>query len=162
MGHLDLGELETFTAGTIGPKGQRIFYLQAQSDGHTFAFRLEKQQVLAMAEHLSGLLADLPELTGNEWTSAPSLSEPVDAIWSIGAMGAMYDATEDNIVIMAEEIAEDPDIDDADTATFRLARGQAAAFIERALEIVNAGRPPCSFCSRPLNYGEDEFCPCWN
>ena len=51
MANLDLGEVESFTAGTVGPKGQRVFYLQAQSNGTTFVFRLEKQQVLAMAEH---------------------------------------------------------------------------------------------------------------
>ena len=77
-------------------------------------------------------------------------------------MGARYDTTEDTIVIMAEEITEDPDLDDAGTATLRLGRGQTAAFIERALEVVNAGRPPCAYCARPLNYGEDGFCPCWN
>ena len=73
MANLDLGEVESFTAGTVGPKGQRVFYLQAQSNGATFVFRLEKQQVLAMAEHLGNLLADLPELNANEWTSAPAL-----------------------------------------------------------------------------------------
>ncbi len=162
MANLDLGEVESFTTGTVGPKGQRVFYLQAQSNGTTFVFRLEKQQVLAMAEHLGNLLADLPELNANEWTSAPALHEPVDPIWTIGAMGAMYDSIEDNIVIMAEEITGEPEVEEADTATLRLGRGQTAAFIERALEIVDAGRPPCPYCSRPLNYGEGEFCPCWN
>ena len=162
MANIDLGQVETFTTGTIGPKGQRVFYLQAQSQGDTFVFQLEKQQVLAMAEHLGGLLSDLPEINAHEWTSAPTLAEPVNPIWTIGAMGAMYASTEDNIVIMAEEIAEDPDAHDSDTATLRLGLGQTAAFIERALEIVNAGRPPCQYCSRPLNYGENEFCPCWN
>ena len=162
MSNLDLGHVESFTTGTIGPKGQRVFYLQAQANGTIFVFRLEKQQVLAMAEHLGNLLADLPELNANEWTTAPSLHQPIEPLWTVGAMGAMYDSIEDNIVIMAEEMIGDPDIDDADTATLRLGRGQTAAFIERALEVVDAGRPPCPYCSRPLNYGEGEFCPCWN
>ncbi len=158
----DLGQVDSFTTGTVGPKGQRVFFLQAVVDNETFSFRLEKQQVLAMAEHLANLLADLPEINANEWTSAPQLIEPVDAVWTVGAMGAMYDSIDDNIVIMAEEMTEDPDLEDAATATFRLGRGQTVAFIERAQEVVEAGRPPCAFCSRPLNYGVDGFCPCWN
>ena len=77
-------------------------------------------------------------------------------------MGAMYDPTSDNVVVMAEEIVEDPELDNAATATFRINRGQTLAFIERAHEIIEAGRPPCPWCSRPLNHGEDGFCPCWN
>jgi len=162
MTNHDLGVVDAFTTGTTGPKGQRVFYLQASVHGTTYSFRLEKQQVLAMADHLSNLLADLPEINANEWTSAPPLAEPVEALWTVGAMGAMYDSTDDHIIIMAEEVSEDPDLEDAGTATFRLRRGQTVAFIEQAQVIVEAGRPPCPFCSRPLNYGEEGFCPCWN
>lgn len=162
MADLDLGMVESFTTGTIGPKGQRVFYLQANVDGSFYTFRLEKQQVLAMAEYLGNLLADLPDIGADEWTSAPHLAEPVEEIWTVGAMGARYDFTADAVVIMAEEIVEDPEVEDAQTATLRLRRGQTAAFIERAFEVVNAGRPPCPYCSRPLNYGEGGFCPCWN
>lgn len=162
MTNLDLGMVDGFTTGTIGPKGQRVFYLQAIANGTFYTFRLEKQQVLAMAEYLGNLLADLPDINANEWTSAPTLAEPVEEVWTVGAMGARYDSTADAVVIMAEEITEDPDLQEAETATLRVGRGQTAAFIERALEVVDAGRPPCPICSRPLNYGEDGFCPCWN
>ena len=77
-------------------------------------------------------------------------------------MGAMYDNGSDNIVVMAEEIVEDPDLENAATATFLLGRAQTLAFIERAREVIEAGRPPCQWCGRPLNHGEDGFCPCWN
>jgi len=162
MTNHDLGLVDGFTAGTTGPKGQRVFFLQASTGGAVYSLRLEKQQVMAMAEHLSNLLADLPEINANEWTNAPELVEPIEPLWVVGAMGAMYDSIEDNIVIMAEEVIEDPDIEEAATATLRLGRGQTVAFIERANEIVDAGRPPCPFCTRPLNYGEEGFCPCWN
>lgn len=158
----DIGQVDSFTTGTIGPKGQRTFYLQATAGNRTVSLKLEKQQVLAMAEHLANLLADLPEIEAHEWTSAPALVEPIEAPWAIGAMGAMYEASSDNVIVMAEEIVEDPELEDAATATFRMGRGQTLAFIERAQEVVDAGRPPCNWCSRPLNYGEDGFCPCWN
>jgi uncharacterized repeat protein (TIGR03847 family) len=162
MESFEIANVDAFTTGTVGPKGQRSFYLQAIAGNSTISLKLEKQQVLAMAEHLSQLLEDLPEISANEWTSAPALVEPIEPIWVVGAMGAMYDASTDNVVIMAEEATEDPDTDDAAVATFRLGRGQTLAFIERANEVVEAGRPPCPWCARPLNHGEDGFCPCWN
>lgn len=158
----DIGHVDSFTTGTVGPKGQRTFFLQATSGGTTVSLKLEKQQVIAMAEHLASLLEDLPEIGAHEWTSAPGLVEPIEAEWVIGMMGAMYDSTADNVVVMAEEVIDDPEAETAATATFRIGRGQTLAFIERAHEVVEAGRPPCTWCSRPLNYGEDGFCPCWN
>lgn len=162
MDSFEIANVDAFTTGTVGPKGQRVFYLQAIAGGETVSLKLEKQQVLAMAEHLSELLEDLPEISAHEWTSAPSLIEPVEPKWIVGAMGAMYDASSDNVVIMAEEASDDPDTDDVSVATFRLGRGQTLAFIERAREVLEAGRPPCPWCARPLNHGEDGFCPCWN
>lgn len=162
MRNLDVGEVDSFTTGTIGPKGRRIFYLQATAADGTFTLRLEKQQVAAMADHLARLLEDLPEISAREWTTAPALIEPVEEIWTVGAMGAMYDSSSDEVVVIAEEIVADPDSTEAATATFRLARGQTLAFIERAEQIVNAGRPPCAWCGRPLDFGEDGFCVCWN
>lgn len=162
MDSFEIANVDAFTTGTVGPKGQRVFYLQAVAGGSTISLKLEKQQVLAMAEHLSQLLEDLPEIGAHEWTSAPELQEPVEPRWIVGAMGAMYDASSDDVVIMAEEATEDPDVDDAAVATFRIGRGQTLAFIERAREVLDAGRPPCPWCARPLNHGEDGFCPCWN
>lgn len=159
---IDIDHVDVFTTGTVGPKGQRTFFLQAVSGETTVSLKLEKQQVLAMAEHLATLLEDLPEISAQEWTSAPELFVPVEPVWVVGAMGAMYDPTSDNVVVMAEEVVEDPDTDNASTATFRINRGQTLAFVERAHEIIEAGRPPCAWCSRPLNHGEDGFCPCWN
>ena len=158
----DIGHVDSFTTGTVGPKGQRTFFLQATSGDTTVSLKIEKQQVMAMAEHLANLLEDLPEIGAQDWTSAPELIVPIEPAWVIGAMGAMYDANTDNVVVMAEEVVEDPDLDDGATATFRIGRGQTLAFIERAHEIVDAGRPPCQWCSRPLNHGEEGFCPCWN
>src|SRR5205823_5338511 len=45
-----------FTAGTVGEPGHRVFYVQAQGDGQVVTLKLEKQQVGALADYLSGLL----------------------------------------------------------------------------------------------------------
>lgn len=169
MQSFEISDVDSFTTGTVGPKGQRVFYLQARAGSSVVSLKLEKQQVAAIAEFLAELLSDLPEITGVEWTQAPDLVEPVEPMWTIGAMGAAYDPTLDSVVLMAEEFADedeedDDELGDADVsvATFKLARAQAAAFVERAREVVAAGRPPCPYCSRPLNHGETGFCPCWN
>lgn len=163
MSSFEIAQVDSFTTGTTGPQGERTFFLQAIAGDAVVSLKLEKQQVIAMAEYLAELLADLPEINAQDWTTAPDLVVPVEPLWVVGSMGAAYEASSDSVVLMAEEAAEDPD-DESDTAvaTFRLARGQTVAFIERARAVVEAGRPPCSWCSRPLNFGEDGFCPCWN
>ncbi|MBX3287648.1 MAG: DUF3090 family protein, partial [Actinobacteria bacterium] len=48
-----------FTAGAIGDPGRRVFYFQVFAEGAEVAVKCEKQQVVALAEHLVNLLADL-------------------------------------------------------------------------------------------------------
>ena len=49
-----------FTVGALGEPGQRTFFLQAHAEGTTVSLKCEKQQAEALAEHLEGVLADLP------------------------------------------------------------------------------------------------------
>ena len=44
---------DLFTAGAVGPPGQRVFYLQAREGGHLASLKLEKQQVAALADYLA-------------------------------------------------------------------------------------------------------------
>jgi uncharacterized repeat protein (TIGR03847 family) len=148
----DLPEPDRFTAGTVGPPGQRVFYLQAGAEGHVVTLRLEKAQVAALAQYLASVLADLatPDLT-----SLPAeldLVEPVVAEWVVGQIGVVFDEDRDRMVVQAEELLEE-EADDTDrgVARFALTRAQVAAFVGRAAELVAAGRPPCELCGRPKN-----------
>ena len=47
---------EHFTAGAVGPPGQRVFYLQAGAAGELVSLRCEKQQVGALGEYLDRIL----------------------------------------------------------------------------------------------------------
>jgi len=61
----------------------------------------------------------------------------------------------------AEEAAEEPSAESEPQpamARFRITRGQAAAFVERANELMKAGRPSCPICSRPMD-PEGHVCP---
>lgn len=137
-----------FTAGTVGPPGQRVFFLQA-GDGDTISsVRLEKQQVSALAEYLAGMLHDLPAPT--DVPPAPELVEPVVAEWTVGNIGVAYDNELDRIVIVAEELVPE-DEPDGDCLRVVISRSQVRAFIERAGDLMAGGRPPCRVCGAPMD-----------
>ena len=141
-------EPEAFTAGAIGPPGERVFYLQARHDGSVTAVKLEKQQVLALAEYLGGLLHDLP--APDEVPPAPDLVEPVEADWTVGTIGVAYDNDRDRIVIVAEELVAEDD-PPGDTLRVAITRAQVRSLIERAEDLMLGGRPPCRLCGAPMD-----------
>lgn len=164
----DFRELEFLTVGTLGPKGQREFFLQARAEGELVSLKLEKQQVAALADYLDQVLRDLPEPTGIDDPAADDLGlrEPVVAAFTVGSLGIAYAEEIDRLIVMAEAIPEgDPDEgDDAEPphARFSVSRSQVAGLIERARDLVAAGRPPCPYCSRPLEPRNGDWCPCQN
>ena len=150
----DLPELERFTAGAVGPPGQRVFFLQASGGGEVVTLRLEKAQVAALAEYLASVLADLATPEAESLPEELELVEPVVAEWVVGQIGVVFDEDRDRLVVQAEELleedAEEPAEDpDRGVARFALTRAQVAAFVGRAAELVAAGRPPCELCGRP-------------
>lgn len=56
------------------------------------------------------------------------------------------------------EPPEPPESPDTAKARFRLTRPQAAAFVERARSLVQAGRPSCRFCGLPID-PDGHTCP---
>jgi uncharacterized repeat protein (TIGR03847 family) len=135
--------------------------LQAQGDGIVVTLKLEKQQVGALAEYLSGLLADLPTV---EETHIPTLLELVGPIipeWTVGTLAVAWDDLNDRMVLVAEELLTEEQVEagtDPATARFRLKREQVAGFVSRARDLVAGGRPPCPLCGGPLD-PEGHACP---
>ena len=146
----DLPEPDRFTAGAVGPPGQRVFYLQAGAEGHVVTLRLEKAQVAALAEYLASVLADLATPDPASIPGQLELAEPVVAEWVVGQIGVVFDEDRDRMVVQAEELLEE-EADDTDrgVARFALTRAQVASFVARAADLVAAGRPPCDLCGRP-------------
>lgn len=177
-------ELETpdhFTVGAVGQSGQRIFYLQGREGGLVVTLKAEKEQIAALAEYLSGLLATIP--AAGTLPGDLELLEPAEPVWAIGAIGVGYDEARDCIIVVASEAVEGPDDDeeeeegegtaidpappppraedaedaeggrdpDVAEARFRLTREQAAAFAARGRSLVRAGRPSCPICSQPMD-----------
>ncbi len=149
--------LERFTAGTVGPAGQRVFYLQAHADGRVVSLRLEKSQVSALGEYLGRLLADLPTPPRDEVPTELELAEPVLAEWTVGELGVVWDDDADRFILRATEVEtadEDgtplPGTGDG-VAVFLLTRPQVEAFVVRAASLVSSGRPACPLCGRPID-----------
>lgn len=157
----DLDHPERFTTGTVGPPGQRTFFLQAVQDGDVVSLKVEKQQVAALCEYLAGILADLPP-TADEPVGDLALVEPVEALWAVGTLAVAYEQADDRILLVAEELlaVDDDDLDDEllaallpepATVRFHLRRSQVRAFIDHGLGLVAAGRPTCRLCHRPMD-----------
>lgn len=153
---------EVFTAGTVGPPGQRTFFLQVRDEGAIASLKLEKEQVRALAQVLEGMLEDLPAPE----PSAPAdltLAEPVAPEWVVSSIGVGYDRVHDRVLVVAEEaVPDEDDVPEDEAASVRvlLTRGQVRAFIDHADEVVSGGRPPCQWCGQPMNPGRP--CPCQN
>ncbi len=154
-------EVDTFTSGAIGQPGQRVFYLQAKAGDRLVTVRCEKQQVAAIADYLKRVMVDLPPPEDRALGGPGELQQPVDAIFVLGPIGLGYDRSSDRIVVQLEEMLPggvDPEeIDDVDEETDRgqirvyVKRSQAAAFCDRAEQVVAAGRPNCQWCDLPID-----------
>jgi uncharacterized repeat protein (TIGR03847 family) len=158
----DLPAPDVFTAGTVGPPGQRVFYLQARDGDLIITVRCEKQQVAALADYFDGLLDDLEPAPFAVPDGDLELVEPLVPIWTVGPIGVAYDDPEDRVVVVLEElVVEEADDEDAgtaepsteanDTVRVRLTRAQVSSFVRRSRELVAAGRPPCRFCGLPVD-----------
>ncbi len=178
----DLGEVDAFTAGTVGPPGQRVFFLQARSAGQVVTLKCEKQQVEALGQFLERLLQDLPAPGEAPLPTVLELIEPIEPSWIAGQLGVAWESDLDRFVIAVEELdtaaleQDDDEEEDElageldltldptlDRGTMRLlvTRGQALAFAGRAAELVASGRPACRFCGLPMD-PEGHPCPRMN
>jgi uncharacterized repeat protein (TIGR03847 family) len=177
----ELPDVEWATVGTVGPPGQRTFYLQARQDDQLITLKLEKQQVAAIAQFLGEILSDLPVPDPLPDDDALALAEPVLAEWAVGGLQLAYDSGLDRVVILAEEVGdeaedtdepdtqeiggeeirtEEPSVADSERGVGRLSltRTQAAAIVRRGWDLVNAGRPACALCGHPID-PEGHSCP---
>lgn len=168
----ELPSPDRFTAGTVGPPGQRTFYLQARDARALVTLKVEKEQVAALAEYLAGLLARMPVDTA-EVPQDLDLLEPVEPMWAVASIAVGYDGATDRILVVANEVAEEDDEEEeqaesappaqpdpaaAAAARFSITRPQAAAFVLRAQALMQGGRPVCPLCSQPKD-PEGHVCP---
>lgn len=155
--HFD--QLQHFTAGTVGPKGQRTFFLQFGNAGELVTLKLEKGQVHALGEFLDQLLEDAAPLAPDDVALALDLIDPIEPAWVVSSIGVAHHTDDDTFALLVEEMVED-DAEPA-TAELRLTPGQVKGFVDRARLLMVSGRPPCQYCGRALDDAEG-WCPCFN
>ncbi|AXK32234.1 DUF3090 domain-containing protein [Streptomyces armeniacus] len=176
---------DRFVAGTVGLPGRRTFFLQASATGRTTSVALEKAQVEALAERIDELLdevvrrsggnAPVPAVAPAEIEDTAPLESPVEEEFRVGTMALAWDGEGERMVVEAQALVEleadsDEDLADAEERLLqddengppmlrvRISGAMARSFAKRAMEVVNAGRPPCPLCSLPLD-PEGHVCP---
>ncbi|HEY7589787.1 MAG TPA: DUF3090 domain-containing protein [Candidatus Limnocylindrales bacterium] len=171
---------ERFVAGTVGEPGARTFFLQARDGGRVVSVVLEKVQVAVLADRLNQLLDELERrgITQAEplrSSDSEPLDEPVIEAFRAGSLTLGWDGSDDRVLVEARAQSEDDDDempegqvaaieadDDAedgpDLFRVRMTAPAARAFVERAVRVVSAGRPPCPLCGQPLDPG-GHICP---
>ena len=172
---IDFDPPDRFVAGTVGPPGQRTFFLQASEGPRVTSVSLEKQQVLVLADRVNDLLDDFAggeaadEVAAEVEDNAP-LDTPIEDEFRVNTLSLGWD--EDREVVVIEAIDRDPDevvLEEDEAASGllpeepRLIRvvlspARARAFARRCQAVVAAGRPPCPFCGGPLEV-EGHICP---
>ncbi|HJO40557.1 MAG: hypothetical protein CL432_00680 [Acidimicrobiaceae bacterium] len=156
---------ESFTAGTMGPQGRRVFFLQASFGNQVLSLKVEKQQMAGLAGFLTSMLNDLPptdepELS-NSTVAETKFIEPEEPDWVIGNFEVIYKQSEDQLILIAEELIRDEASEPAQ-ARLSLSRLQVEHFIQTAQELISSGRPPCPYCGSPLEPDAAGWCPCSN
>lgn len=149
----ELREADHFTAGAIGPAGQRVFYLQAANSDQCVTLKVEKQQVVALCEHLAAMMSDLPEVAP-DLDRSPALRSPLSGAWVVGGIGVAYEQEGDRILIVAEELEgleDGPAEGEGASARLFVPRRLIPAFVAHGLAVAAAGRPTCDLCGGPVD-----------
>jgi uncharacterized repeat protein (TIGR03847 family) len=159
----DLDAVQRITTGAVGPRGQRVFYVQARRGSRLITLLVEKEQVRALGEAISRLLDSLAEKNPRLATSDDllvtdmSLEEPLEPEFRVGQMGLGYDAERDIVVLLIQG-SSDEEERAPQTARFSASRPQMRALASHASQVVAAGRPICGNCGRPID-PVGHFCP---
>lgn len=142
---LELKPVEFITIGTIGPKGRRVFHLQAGHEGKIVSFTIEKEQAWALSEAISEFIVEIDERldvsTEVQMASLDmELREPIEPMFRVAQMGLAFDEETEYIILIAEELSAEEDAE-ADIVRMWCSREQMYALSIQAMDMVEAGRP---------------------
>lgn len=154
--NVDLPEAETVTVGFIGQPGSRVFYLQVLHAGDVHTFKVEKQQVAALASAIEEMLADV---VVDAPVTLPDVREPGAPDWVVGTMGlTTIDVDTGRALLVLHELVPDEEAENASVARLGLTPPQLAALGLKCEQSIAGGRPNCELCGRPMD-PEGHVCP---
>lgn len=152
---------DRFVSGTVGPPGERTFFLQAKAGSRITSVSLEKEQVAVLADRLDELLEQVGEAGGDvpETASDPEpLDQPIEQEFRVGTMTLAWDDDAKSVLVEAFAATESEDDEAEEVLIVQLPPAMARGFCERAKLVVAAGRPNCQFCGLPID-PEGHVCP---
>lgn len=162
-GELELDPVDYITVGTVGPKGKRLFHLQAAKGTQIVSLIMEKEQTRALSEALRDLLDSLaeassesnePEVNLSRWDM--SLRDPIEPLFRVAQMGLGYDEARDLVVVVAHELVITEEEQDGEVepqvVRFWGTREQMRALSEHARLIVKQGRADPKSNGHLINY----------
>jgi len=158
--HIELNPANQITVGTIGPPGQRTFFLQGTRGSQTISLTIEKEQARMLAESFEALIQELankyPEANDTSVWTDMRLREPVEWLFRVGNIGIGYNEDSNQVVLVAYElVAED---EEPNVVSYWITRAQVQALVQHAYDVVKAGRPICGNCGKPID-PTGHFCP---
>jgi uncharacterized repeat protein (TIGR03847 family) len=159
---IELNPVDFITVGTVGPKGQRVFHLQAGKEEQVVSMIIEKEQAWALSEAIRELVEDLDRRYPEEVPSVledtnMELREPLEPLFRVAQMGLGYDEERNMIVLVAQELViidEDVDPESIEPGIVRMwsSRAQMRALSAHSTATVQAGRPDPKLNGRLVYY----------
>ena len=154
---IELSQVDFITIDTIGPPGQRTFYLQAAQDDMLITMIIEKEQAAAMSVAISNVLERLGETGDEPELDSLELIHPVDPLFRVGRLGLGYDEEKDMLVITAAELVPEEE-QEGTRVHIWASRAQMASLARKAAIAVSSGRPICSLCGETIETGKQHVC----
>lgn len=164
---------ERFIAASVGPPGERTFFLQVSGAGRRMTVSLEKEQVKILGERLGDLLDQVagfdgaPEAAAGMSDNAP-LDTPIEDDFRVRSLSLAWEPSTRRVVVEAHENPDPEEVDEEalgesaaallESVRVVLTPPMARAFAQRCLTAVEGGRPNCPFCGQPLDPG-GHICP---
>ena len=153
---IELSQADFVTIDTIGPPGQRTFYLQATQEDLMITVIIEKEQAAALAFAAGSALDQLGEPTGEPDLSGMDLIQPFDPLFRAARLELSYDQSSDKFIVSADEAGSEEG--PGGGARIWIGRQQMSALARKAAVAVASGRPICPLCGEALNIGEEHVC----
>jgi uncharacterized repeat protein (TIGR03847 family) len=132
---------DRFVAGTVGPPGNRTFFLQARRGGALVSVVLEKVQVQVLAERMALLLAEVarrgvrvPEALAPADDDTAPLDEPLVEAFRVGTMTLAWNGDGDEIVV---EARARPDEEEEEEEDEEAAHDEDEDEVEEVLELAD-------------------------
>ena len=157
----EFGPADRFLIGTVGPPGQRAFYLFVQTQQERAWFLFEKTQAAVLGEQGLDLISNMGWDDGapvddlvEQGADLPAPILDADVLFRVTSIAMRIEGNE-RMTLLLEGQADD------ERATFAITPRQLRAGAVMALRAVHSGRAQCPECLLPED-PEGHDCPSGN